>query len=467
MRQPAKFRSLRSQLFSALLLIQWLGVSSGLVLQTAPAKAVATQAPEPATVVPPSDLEPAPDPVAPPVDEDKPIAQAAPAPEAVPASPLVVSEPPAPEASALEAPAPEALAPEAVEIVEPPAADIPAVSPEPAMAPAETSAEPEVVDIAPLTAEEPAEPTAEGSGYVDSTNYGLGATEAEPAVDPPAQVVITERSTGCQATLGAGQEVPARLCASTPTQEPSSPSYPVAAPSPIAPARTVYLDDVPSIKPLQLAAQSSRSLEAPPAASVTFTGALSSAPVPVASSTSYSSSYPTVTGTYTGGMQPFKWLVPKLSRLMFPLPFPVPITSAFGWRIHPISGLSSFHAGVDLGAETGTPILAADTGKVTIADWLGGYGLSVLLEHSEGQFATRYAHLSQVFVQPGQRVEKGTVIGLVGSTGNSTGPHLHYELLQRTSEGLVAVDPSQELKQALAQLVKALQTAQAKPLKRG
>jgi len=362
-----------------------------------------------------------------------------------------------------------------MEILEAPAAETP--SPEPAIAPTAPPTEPEVVDIAPLTAEDPTEPTAEGSGYVDNTDYSLGATQAEPAADPPDQVVITERSTGCQATLEAGQGVPASLCASTPTQEPASPTDPPvgtpAAPSP-APARTVYLDDVPNIfmsaegrKPLQLAAQSDPSPEVPPAASVTFTGALSSAPAPVASSTSYSSSYPVARGTYSGGMRPFKWLVPKLSRLMFPLPFPVPITSAFGWRIHPISGLSSFHAGVDLGAETGTPILAADSGKVTIADWLGGYGLSVLLEHSEGQFATRYAHLSQVFVQPGQWVEKGTVIGLVGSTGNSTGPHLHYELLQRTSEGLVAVDPSAELKQALAQLVKALQTAEAKPLKRG
>jgi len=461
MLQPAKFRSLRFQLFSALLFIQWLGVSGSLVLGRLPARAVATNLPEPTTVVPPSELEPTPDPVSPPAAAgDESVAQAAPAPEASPASPWAESEPPALEATI----------PEAIEILESPAAETP--GPEPAITPTASPTEPEVVDIAPLTTEESADSTAEGSGYVDNTDYGLGATQAKPAADPPDQVVITERSTGCQAALEAGQGVPASLCASTPTQEPPSPNYPVAAPPP-APARTVYLGGVPNIfmsaggrKPLQLAAQSNRSPEVPPAASVTFTGALSSASIPASSS--YGSSYPAATvSSYSGGRQPFKWLVPKLSRLMFPLPFPVPITSAFGWRIHPISGLSSFHSGIDLGAETGTPILAADTGKVTIADWLGGYGLSVLLEHSEGQFATRYAHLSQVFVQPGQRVEKGTVIGLVGSTGNSTGPHLHYELLQRTPEGLVAVDPSQELKQALAQLVKALQTAEAKPLKRG
>jgi murein DD-endopeptidase MepM/ murein hydrolase activator NlpD len=114
----------------------------------------------------------------------------------------------------------------------------------------------------------------------------------------------------------------------------------------------------------------------------------------------------------------------------------------------------------------GTPVLAAYSGRVNLAEFLGGYGLSILLEHDQGQQATQYAHLSELFVKPGQWVQQGTVIGLVGSTGLSTGPHLHFELQQVTQNGLVAVDPTQALQIGFAQLVQALQTARlaAQPL---
>jgi len=153
----------------------------------------------------------------------------------------------------------------------------------------------------------------------------------------------------------------------------------------------------------------------------------------------------------------------KFEGLAFPLAIPATITSAFGWRIHPITGDQRFHSGTDLGAPLGTPVLAAYAGQVAIADYLGGYGLSVVLKHHEGKQETRYAHLSEALVQPGEWVEQGSVIGRVGSTGNSTGPHLHFELLQATPEGWAVTDPGEQLEHSLAQLVRVLQTAQVKP----
>jgi murein DD-endopeptidase MepM/ murein hydrolase activator NlpD len=148
---------------------------------------------------------------------------------------------------------------------------------------------------------------------------------------------------------------------------------------------------------------------------------------------------------------------------MFPLTIPAPITSLFGWRIHPITGNLRFHSGTDLGAPLGTPVLAAYPGTVEIADYMGGYGLTVILNHNKSTLQTLYGHLSEIFVEPGESVEQGTVIGRVGSTGNSTGPHLHFETRQLTPEGWVATNPSIQLEYAFAHLVKALQTAHAKP----
>lgn len=150
-------------------------------------------------------------------------------------------------------------------------------------------------------------------------------------------------------------------------------------------------------------------------------------------------------------------------RLIFPLSIPAVISSAFGWRVHPISGDQRFHAGTDLAAPLGTPVLAAYAGRVAIADFLGGYGLSVALEHGKGNQQTLYAHLSEIFVKPGEVVPQGAVIGRVGSTGNSTGPHLHFEFRQLTPEGWVALDAGTQLEYALAQLVKSMQVAQGKP----
>lgn len=102
------------------------------------------------------------------------------------------------------------------------------------------------------------------------------------------------------------------------------------------------------------------------------------------------------------------------------------VTSSFGYRRHPLEGGRRFHAGVDLAAPNGTPVYAAAAGQVAVAGHAGGYGLLVELEHGSG-LETRYGHLSRLNVVPGQTVQTGELIGFVGSTGNSTGPHLHYE----------------------------------------
>ncbi|BAZ11963.1 peptidase M23B [Calothrix sp. NIES-4071] len=145
--------------------------------------------------------------------------------------------------------------------------------------------------------------------------------------------------------------------------------------------------------------------------------------------------------------------------LIFPLSIPASITSIFGWRNHPITGETRFHSGTDLGAAMGTPVIAAFTGQVEVADFIGGYGLTAVLNHN-GAVQTLYGHMSQLYVQPGQWVQQGTVIGLVGSTGNSTGPHLHFEVRQLTPEGWVAIDPGVHLQYALSQLMQSIQTAQ-------
>jgi len=143
-------------------------------------------------------------------------------------------------------------------------------------------------------------------------------------------------------------------------------------------------------------------------------------------------------------------------QLMFPLAIPAPITSLFGWRVHPVSGAQAFHSGTDLGAPMGTPVLAAYAGRVAIADFLGGYGLAVVLDHNKDTQQTLYGHLSEIFVKPGEWIKQGVVIGRVGSTGLSTGPHLHFEFRQLTPEGWVALDPGTQLEYALAQLMKSM-----------
>jgi murein DD-endopeptidase MepM/ murein hydrolase activator NlpD len=121
------------------------------------------------------------------------------------------------------------------------------------------------------------------------------------------------------------------------------------------------------------------------------------------------------TGNPTPGNHRFIW------------PVNGPITSPFGYRNDPVLGGNRLHSGVDIGASMGTPIKAAGDGVVVMAGWNGGYGNWTLIDHGNG-LATGYGHQSSIAVHVGERVSQGQIIGNVGSTGASTGPHLHWEV---------------------------------------
>lgn len=121
------------------------------------------------------------------------------------------------------------------------------------------------------------------------------------------------------------------------------------------------------------------------------------------------------TTKYAGGIM--KWPTPGYTR----------ISSPYGMRIHPIYKVKKMHTGIDIDAPSGATIVAANSGKVILAGWNGGYGNCVIIDHGDG-IATLYGHQSKILVSVGDKVKKGETIGKVGSTGLSTGPHLHFEV---------------------------------------
>ncbi|MGK7902029.1 MAG: M23 family metallopeptidase [Hormoscilla sp.] len=135
----------------------------------------------------------------------------------------------------------------------------------------------------------------------------------------------------------------------------------------------------------------------------------------------------------------------KNGGLGYPLPEYYPISSGFGERFHPIEKTRKFHYGIDIAAPHGTPVLAAGHGLIVYSGWDRGYGYSVLLQHEYPTWQTFYAHLSKIYVNSGDWVEQGDTIGDVGSTGYSTGPHLHYEILVPNGRNWKAVDPEKRL----------------------
>jgi len=156
----------------------------------------------------------------------------------------------------------------------------------------------------------------------------------------------------------------------------------------------------------------------------------------------YSSNWIRVIGSYAVGgdilITDADWI--PTGMFSWPLPINGSFNSGYGYRNDPFTGEQKLHAAIDLGAAEGTPILAAADGIVSAANatdpWGFGYGYHVKLQHGAG-YDTMYAHCSSVCVQPGQRVKQGEVIAYVGSTGNSTGNHLHFEVY----ENEVRVDP--------------------------
>jgi murein DD-endopeptidase MepM/ murein hydrolase activator NlpD len=315
---------------------------------------------------------------------------------------------------------PEA-APPIVEIAPPIEAAAPLPSPEPAPI--------QATELVPSTLPEGVNlPDEYNSVFVDPTDYSVGAT-AGP------NVVVSEQSTGCEFTVGQGQAVPNGACGTAASATPAG--APSQAPVANAPA------------PIQSA----------PVASTASGPAVNVGPV------SFSASGIRFGGSTTAAGREYlnRSIRPLVNlqaagQFIFPLSIPAPITSLFGFRIHPITGDQRFHAGTDIGAPQGTPVLAIQDGVVETADYAGGYGMMVVLRHQtdDSQLQSRYAHLSEILVEPGSDVKRGEVIGLVGSTGNSTGPHLHFEMLQATADGWVLVNPDGLVQQSLASLVNAL-----------
>jgi murein DD-endopeptidase MepM/ murein hydrolase activator NlpD len=246
------------------------------------------------------------------------------------------------------------------------------------------------------------------TGLIDNTPYSLGAT------DNPS-VMLSERSTGCEATLQPGQTVPSSLCA-------------------------VGSGDW---------------------GATAYGGGASVADMSL--SVVYGRTTPSSKDFYNLTIRPPARLTSGKLNFLFPLSIPAAITSAFGWRLHPVMGESRFHSGTDLGAPQGTPVVAAFAGKVGVADFMGGYGLAVVVQHESGTEETLYGHLSEIFVKPGETVKQGEVIGRVGSTGLSTGPHLHFEFRKQTPQGWVVMDAGSAIEFALSQFVNALKLGQAYP----
>jgi murein DD-endopeptidase MepM/ murein hydrolase activator NlpD len=118
----------------------------------------------------------------------------------------------------------------------------------------------------------------------------------------------------------------------------------------------------------------------------------------------------------------------RLSRTPSILPVRGLLTSGFSWRRHPFTGRRQFHPGLDVAAPEGTPVHAPADGVVVKTERHGGYGKVLYVSHGDG-ITTRYGHLLEYRTRPGERVRRGDVVGLVGNTGRSTGPHLHYEVL--------------------------------------
>ncbi|MEB3337257.1 MAG: M23 family metallopeptidase [Leptolyngbyaceae bacterium] len=347
------------------------------------------------------------------------------------ASPNEVETPPASIASEPESFSPSFVV-EAVPQAPIPIPVAPAIEPIPAQTPLIYSEAPGRVptsrDASALTNPQlSVPPVNSGDAYIDSTSYSVGATQP---YEGPESVVISERSSGCQAVLRSGEDLGSGACGGAIAQKPT------------------YAWNSPAKSwESNRAARGISSIQVGPIS-------LGTDGIRVGSSTA-SGDY------YNRTVRPPGRLGNGNISLIFPLSIPAPITSLFGWRIHPIFGDSRFHSGTDLGAPLGTPVLAAYAGQVAIADFLGGYGLTVVLNHNQNTQETLYAHLSEIFVQPGEEVKQGSVIGRVGSTGNSTGPHLHFEFRQLTKEGWVALDPGTQLEYAMAQLIKALQVAQS------
>ncbi|HSM82445.1 MAG TPA: M23 family metallopeptidase [Nodosilinea sp.] len=314
---------------------------------------------------------------------------------------------PPPPPAAIVVTIPAAEAPTMAESLLKPASTLASGETTPATPAAEAVSESPAPVVAPTIAADESVPAGYNSVFIDPTDYSVGATEAPSANSP--SVVFAERSTGCQITVSGGQASPSTCAAA-----PASPA-----------ARNGGGQGEIRVGPVAVSTQGVR----------------------LGSTTIISRE------ALNEKLRPLNVLRRGNEDYVFPLSTPASISSLFGWRMHPVHQSWRFHAGTDLAAPTGTPVLATRAGRVSVSDSLGGYGLTVILRHDDERLESRYAHLSQLAVKAGEWVEQGEVIGLVGSTGVSTGPHLHFELRQLTDEGWVAVDPVEVLEYGIANLM--------------
>ena len=317
------------------------------------------------------------------------------------------------------------------------------------------------------------------NSYIDTTDYSVGKSEK---ADSTPSVVLSERSTGCRTVIeggslsrGCGGATASRHRSSNATVAQSVvPRYQRLASSQTRVSANNFLRRSPRISPVTAIAfqpSSSQYYRSPSnrpsygdrtnSTEINQNQVVSLEPIirrGISIALAPLQEYNRATTSYAPAAPEVRQ---ENTDLLFPLPTAVPITSAFGWRIHPVSGTGRMHSGTDLGAPLGTPVLAAYAGEVSVADWSGGYGLMVVLRHLEGTQESRYGHLSEVFVKPGQSVQKGEIIGRVGSTGLSTGPHLHFEWRHLTNNGWIAVDAGTHLEYAMANLMRNQQLASA------
>jgi len=289
------------------------------------------------------------------------------------------------------------------------------------------------------------------NNYLDTNQYKIRTKET---YTPPSSVVIVERRSNCQTIIEEGHLIKGECnLTRSPSRRPFE-GHPRISHSLLL--KTQYLSRrVPP--PVELASGEPTIEDKPP---LLNTVPLNEAyPQLGLEIVPLEYSHATLAPTYT----------PEENRtsLIFPLPIPGVISSVFGWRIHPITGEAKMHTGTDLAAAEGTPVLAAYPGQVDTAGWTPGYGLMISLLHEGKTQESRYGHLSKIYVQPGEWVEQGTVIGRVGSTGISTGPHLHFEWRHLTAAGSIPVDAGTHLEYALNNLIYSLQRAQAKQNSQG
>ncbi|MDB9493445.1 peptidoglycan DD-metalloendopeptidase family protein [Spirulina subsalsa CS-330] len=375
------------------------------VAQTPPPalQPVQTELVKPAKVETPA---PAPQPVAAPAPRPQPVAAPAPKPQPVAA--------PAPAPQPTRTATPQPLPAPTVSVPDRKPASIPAA-----------------LRDRPPVANQPGRAT---QTYVDVTTYGAEspATAAQPSNRPQLrpQVVVSDRNNGCQTQVSNGRLSQAS-CGVTPERTVRRPAPPptMAVPGRLQQAPRLAQQQPPA--PLQRHNKPGRSYsihEVPQTPLAYLNRGQKALSRPAA--------YPNNNNR----------------GLLFPLAIPSSISSTFGWRMHPIFGEWRMHTGTDIGAPQGTPVLASYHGQVAIAEYTGGYGQLVILRHEDGTQESRYAHLSEMFVQAGEWVEQGDVIGLVGSTGNSTGPHLHFEWRHLIGGDWVPVDAGPHLKWAMAEM---------------